>query len=170
MKYDTSDYNLLAEYYVAHFEEVRQFVGTRVDFAYETEDIVQNVFLRLLNSDKMITPVTLPCLVYTVARNLVFDYWRRHNHRQEHERRLQTSSLDPDTAESVYSVQEVNELLERGIAQLSDCQQRIYRLNIYEGKKVSDIACELSMNYKGVERNLGNARKYIRHYMRRMLA
>ena len=130
MKYNTSDYNLLAEYYEAHFDELRQFVGSRVNFAYETEDIVQNVFLRLLKSDKMITPITLPCLVYTVARNLIFDYWR----------------------------------------QLSDTQQRVYRLNIYEGKKVSDIAYELSMNYKGVERSLGNARKHIRHYMRRMLA
>ena len=117
MKYNTSDYNLLAEYYEAHFDELRQFVGSRVNFAYETEDIVQNVFLRLLKSDKMITPITLPCLVYTVARNLIFDYWRHHTRLQEHEHQLQTSS-----------------------------------------------------NYKGVERNLGNARKHIRHYMRRMLA
>lgn len=170
MKYNTSDYNLLAEYYEAHFDELRQFVGSRVNFAYETEDIVQNVFLRLLKSDKMITSITLPCLVYTVARNLIFDYWRHHTRLQEHEHQLQTSSLDPDTVESIYSAQEMNELLERGIAQLSDTQQRVYRLNIYEGKKVSDIAYELSMNYKGVERNLGNARKHIRHYMRRMLA
>lgn len=170
MKYNSSDYHLLAEYYGAHLEELRQFVGARTNFAYETEDIVQNVFLKLLESDKIITPITLPCLVHTVARNLIFDYWRHHSCRQEHEHQLLRNFLDADSAETVYSAQEVNELLERGIAQLSDPQQRVYRLNIYEGKKVSDIACELSMNYKGVERNLGNARKHIRQYMRRMLA
>ena len=39
----------------------------------------QNIFLRLLQMDKMISSVTLPCLVYTVARNLICDYWR-HRH------------------------------------------------------------------------------------------
>lgn len=170
MKFNSSDYTLLAEYYALHYEELKQFVGSRIRFAYETEDIVQNIFMRLLNSDKMITPVTLPCLVYTVARNLIYDYWRHKQRVEEWEHTLCHTPYDTDNAESLYSTREMNVLLERGIARLTESEQRIYRMNMYEGKKVGDIAIELRMNYKGVERQLGIARKEIRQYVKRMLA
>ncbi len=170
MKFNVSDYNLLAEYYSSHYEELRQFIAARTHFAYETEDIVQDIFVRLLNCDKMITPITLPCLAYTVARNLTYDYWRRKQRCEEWEHTLPASDNSADSTESVYSAKEMNVLLERGIEKLTVSEQRIYRMNIYEEKKVSDIATELNMNYKGVEHRLGNARKVVRQYVKRMLA
>lgn len=171
MKFNLPDYDLLAEYYSLHYEELRQFVGARIHFAYETEDIVQNIFVRLLNTDKMITPITLPCLVYTVARNMIYDYWRHKQRVDEWEHTLRHAPEGTDNStESVYSIQEMNAFLERGIARLTKKEQRIYRMNLYEDKKVSDIATELQMNYKGVERHLGTARKQVRKYFLRMLA
>ena len=81
MKTICTDFNMIADYYRRHYEDVRLFVAKRfMQHSEEAEDIVQNVFLRLMTADKMITPVTLPCLVYTIARNLICDYWRhRHN-------------------------------------------------------------------------------------------
>ncbi len=171
MKFNLPDYDLLAEYYSLHYEELKQFVGARIGFAYETEDIVQNIFVRLLNTDKMITPITLPCLVYTVAHNLIRDYWRHKQKIDEWEHTLQCTPNGVDNStESIYSVQEVNALLERGIARLTETEQRIYRMSIYEEKKVSEIAVELQMKYKGVERRLGTARKQVRNYIKRMRA
>ena len=134
------------------------------------KDIVQNVFLRLLRSDKMITTITLPCLVYTIARNLIFDYWRHHQSVEEYEHFfVRQSSSEMDVA-SIYSATEINEILERGIARLTDNQRVIYRMNIYEGKKVSEISETLHLSYKSVENRLGSARKEIRQYVKRMLA
>ena len=72
--------------------------------------------------------------------------------------------------ESVYSAQEMTEILERGIARLSHSHQVIYRMNVYEGMKVSEISDKLSLKYKSVENRLGAARRNIREYMSRMLA
>jgi RNA polymerase sigma-70 factor (ECF subfamily) len=77
------------------------------------------------------------------------------------------SSID---AASVYSAVEITEILERGIARLNDRQRTIYRMNIFEGKKVAEISATLNINYKSVENRLGSARSEIRQYMRRMLA
>lgn len=63
--------DLIADYYSQHYEEVKAFVSSRLQYADDSEDVVQNIFLRLLQMDKMISSVTLPCLVYTVARNLI---------------------------------------------------------------------------------------------------
>ena len=77
-----SERSLIADYYTKHFEDLKAFVYSRLPIADEAEDIAQNIFLKLLESKKMITPITLPCFVYTMARNLIADYWR---HRQQGE-------------------------------------------------------------------------------------
>ena len=67
---------IIADYYTNHYDELKKFVISRLQVVDEAEDIVQDIFVRLLQSDQMISPVTLPCLVYTMARNKIVDYWR----------------------------------------------------------------------------------------------
>jgi RNA polymerase sigma-70 factor (ECF subfamily) len=162
---------LIADYYSEHYDELKAFVAKRILYADEAEDIVQNVFMRLLTSDKMITPITMPSLVYTIARNLVFDYWRHRRSVEEYEHYMVYAGMcDSLDVQSVYSATEVNELLERGIARLNGKQRDIYRMNLSEGLQVSEISERTGISYKSVEHRLGAARKEIRHYMKRMLA
>ena len=163
---------IIAEYYSRHYEELKNFVRKRLAFDDATEDIVQHVFLRLLSFHKMITEVTLPCLVYTTARNLICDFWRHRRTIEEYEHYIisgdvrQTFGAD---AESVYSAHEITNLLEQGIARLTDKQQAVYSLNIYEGLRVSEISKRLGINYKSAENGLGIARKEVRSYIRKEL-
>lgn len=163
-------YEAVTEYYSSHYEEIKAFVLKRISCEEDAEDIVQNVFLRILSSGKMITETTLPCLVYTVTRNLLYDYWRHRRSVDEYEHYLCKSFDTYGEMESVYSAQEMTELLEKGIARLSNTHQMIYRMNVYEGMKVSEISDKLSLKYKSVENRLGAARRNIREYMSRMLA
>lgn len=169
MKVLKSKFEIIADYYIAHRDEIVGFVNKRLQYAEVAEDIVQDVFLRLLNTDKMLSTVTLPCLVYTVTRNLIYDYWRRHHSVEEYEHHLRFFSVcdDLDVA-SLYSAVEVHELLERGVARLTPNQRMVYRMNFYEGKPVSVISKTLGINYKSVEYHLGTARREIRQYIERM--
>lgn len=165
------DFTVIADFYTGHYEEIVAFVSSRILNDDEAEDIVQNVFMRLLNSDKMITAVTLPNLVYTIARNMIYDYWRHRKSVNEYEHYITyRMSQERDNGMSVYSVNEISELLERGIARLADKQQVIYRMSIYGGLKISEISETLNINYKSAENRLRLARKEIRRYMARMLA
>ena len=171
MNEKNSSYSLIAQYYQQHFEELKAFACKHLGYVDIAGDLVQTAFLRLLSSKKMISQVTLPCLVYTVMRNLIFDYWRRKHYCDEYEHYIQqrdaAKSIEP---ESVYSAVEINEMMERGMARLSEKQRAVYLLNVYDGMKVSDICQTLRLNYKCVENRLGQARKEMRTYMRRMLA
>jgi RNA polymerase sigma-70 factor (ECF subfamily) len=69
--------NLITTYYINHRDELLAFVSSRLGGSSEAEDIVQNVFLRLLISNKMMSEVTLSALVYTIAHRLIIDYYRR---------------------------------------------------------------------------------------------
>ena len=171
MKERETKFDIIAEYYQSHYAELIAFVGKRIDYTDEVEDIVQNIFVRLLLSDKMISEITLPCLVYTVARNLIYDFWRHHRliNEYEHYFKSATSGSNNDTL-SIYSANEINQILEKGIALLSDKKRNIYKICIYDGMKVSEISEALGENYKRVENYLGAARKEVRQYVDKMLA
>lgn len=158
--------NVIETYYIAHRDELLAFVSSRLGGSDEAEDIVQNVFLRLLTSDKLITEITLPALVYTMTRHLITDYFRRHTTFEQYEHYIKGVCSEAITMESVFSAKEIIERLERGLARLPQKCREIYRLHIYEGMKVSEISQQLGENYKSVEHRLGFARKSIRQYLR----
>ena len=158
--------NLIETYYRDHRDELLAFVSSRLGGAVEAEDIVQNVFLRLLTTDKMITEITLPALTYTIARNLISDYYRLRNTYEEFEHYIKRSSDDYSSMESVISAKELTELLERGLARIPENFREIYRMHIYGGMKVGEISQTLGEGYKSVEHRLGVARKALRSFLK----
>lgn len=160
------NHQLITDYYIAHRDELLAFVSSRLGGSDLAEDIVQNVFLRLLTTDKMISEVTLPCLVYTVARNLISDYYRRHATFEEYEHYIKGVCSTEISTDSIFSIREVMEGLERGLARLPENCREVYRLHVYGGMKVSEISLRLGEGYKSVEHRLGTARKAMRQYMR----
>lgn len=162
---------LLSNYYSMHRDELVSFIAVRTVDAIEAEDIVQDIFLRLLRGQHLITPQTLPSLLHTMARHAVCDYYRRRHVHEGYEHYIQTSDFScqtsDDSVESVFSAQQLMERMERSLARLPKACCEIYRLHIYDGMKVSDIAQELSLPYKQVENRLGQARKAVRQQLRK---
>lgn len=162
---------LLSNYYSQHRDELVSFIAVRIVDTNEAEDIVQDIFLHLLRGQQLITPQTLPSLLHTMARHAVCDYYRRRHVHEEYEHYIQTSDFScqtsDDSVESVFSAQQLMERMERSLARLPKACCEIYRLHIYDGMKVSDIAQELSLPYKQVENRLGQARKAVRQQLRK---
>ena len=161
---------LLSNYYLMHRDELVSFIAVRTLDAIEAEDMVQDIFLRLLRGQHLITPQTLPSLLHTMARHAVSDYYRRRHVYEAYEHYIQTSDFrlqtSDDDTESIFSAQQLMERMERSLARLPKACCEIYRLHIYDGMKVSDIAQELSLPYKQVENRLGQARKAVRQQLR----
>ena len=153
---------LITDYYMTHHDELLAFVSSRLGSSVEAEDIVQDVFLRLLT----ITAATLPALVYTMIRNRIADYYRRHTTFEQYEHFIKGVCSEETTTESVFSAKEIMERLERGLVRLPENCRDIYRLHIYGGMKVSEISLQLGEGYKSVEHRLGFARKTMRQYLR----
>ncbi len=53
MEQKESKSNLIADYYSQHYDELMTYVSSHLQHADESEDIVQNIFVRLLQMDKM---------------------------------------------------------------------------------------------------------------------
>ena len=158
---------LITNYYIAHRDELLAYAVSRLGDCCLAEDIVQNVFLRLLTSDKVISEVTLPALVFAMTRNQVYDYFRHHTAVEQYEHYIKGVCSELTTDESILLAREVMEQLERGLARLPENCREIYRLHIYDGMKVGEISRELGEGYKSVEHRLGAARKAIRQYLQK---
>lgn len=159
----------IINYYTLHRGEIIDFIAVRISDADEAQDMVQDIFLRLLRGHRLITPQTLPCLIYTMARHAVVDYHRRRHAYEAYEHNIKRMDSTQEI-ESVISAQQLMERLERSLARLPKACAKIYRLHIYDGLKVSDIAKELSLPYKQVENRLGQARKYVRQRLHGKIA
>jgi len=161
-----NNYLTLTNYYVTHRDELLAYVSSRLGNSVEAEDLVQNVFLRLLTSDRMITDITLPALVYTIARNLIADFYRRRTHFEDYEHYLKNTDSIDESTESILSIRDITEQLERGLARVPENCREIYRLHVYGGMKVAEISQRLGEGYKSVEHRLGTARKAVRQQLR----
>lgn len=159
------NHTLISNYYALHRDEIVHFIAVRITDADEAEDRVQDIFLRLLCGHQLITPQTLPSLVYTMARHSVADCFRRRRVFEEYEHYIKKGDSVEDM-ESVISASQLMERMERSLARLPEACGRIYRLHIYDGLKVSDIARELSLPYKQVENRLGQARRHVRQQLK----
>ena len=158
----TNQQLIISNYYAQHRGEIIDFITVRIADADEAADMVQDLFLRLLRGHQLITPITLPSLVYTMARHGIADYYRRRRLREEYEHYLVKNTDSIGEMESVISARQLMERMERTLVRLPEACGRIYRLYIYDGLKVSDIAKQLCLPYKQVENRLGQARKAVR--------
>ena len=91
---------LITNYYIAHRDELLAYAVSRLGDSCLAEDIVQNVFLRLLTSDKVISAVTLPALVFAMTRNQVYDYFRHHTAVEQYEHYIKGVCSELTTDES----------------------------------------------------------------------
>ena len=160
---------LLADYYSQHRDEIVGFVAVRVGDADVAQDVVQDVFFRLLCSDRLISPTTLPALVFTMVRNAVTDWFRRRRIREEYEHYIIGTGDDSDSMDSVISVRELMERMERTLARLASECREVYHLHIYGGMQVRQIAEETHQPYRAVEYRLGQARKEVRRQLRQCM-
>lgn len=165
-------YNIVECYYRQHRSELVAFAAGTCGLPSESEDMVQDLFFRLLDSERPLSETTLPSLVYTTLRNMSIDRWRHRSTERLYERQVKAvGQYDKvDDRLTVYSPWEVSELFERGMARLTESQRTAYTLNVVDGLRVSEISERLGEKYKSVENRLGAARRVVRRYMSSMLA
>ena len=161
-------HTLITEYYTRHRDEIVGFIAMRIADAAEAEDLTQDIFLRLLSGQRLITGVTLPALVYVMASHAVTNYYRHRRVCETYEHYLKNTDSTEETV-SVINARQLMERMEHSLARLPEPCQQVYRLHIYGGMKVSEIANELALPYKQVENRLGQARRTVRQQLRAVI-
>jgi RNA polymerase sigma factor (sigma-70 family) len=156
----------LEHYYTLHRAGLLAYASARLGDRDEAEDLVQDTFLRLLVTDKMITPQTLPALTFTILRNLVNDHYRRRAFRFEYEHYLCSGGAAVFSMESSIFASDIVRHMEHCLLRIPESCRNVYRMHVLDGMKVSDISLVTGEKYKTIENRLGQARRTMRGYLK----
>lgn len=157
---------LIAEAYVETRERIISYIASRINDHAEAEDLTQDVFVRLLEYGATVSPATVTGLIYTVARNITFDYLRHKRRRTEAEAYITDCRQEPSYSdESKIIARDIEELEMRFVSMLPNKRQTVYRLSRFSGMSVSDIAGYNDLSVRTVENHLRLARIEIRGRM-----
>jgi len=142
--------------YMEFYEPILRFIAFRVPSGDDAEDLAQTVFMRFYKNlsnwhDQGYSPLAY---VFTVARSVVADYYRKNKHKKVDNSEdilplIMDSSARPD--EIAQSNQGVEQIL-HSIQQLPQNYQEVITLRLIKGLDYSDIASVLSKSEVNVRK------------------
>ena len=161
---------LITEYYEEYRSSVFFYISRRIENRDDAEDLIQDAFLRLLECRMMLCRDTLKCFLFTIVRNLLNDYLRRYYKRQELDRYLyDTLPLSTGEPEERIMADDLRRMEIRRVSALPEQRRKGYEMSRFDGKSVGEIADELSLSYRTVERHLLIGRKEVRGFIRQCI-
>lgn len=170
---DTSTHitvQFLTEVYVTYRPLVLRYITGKLNGCPEAEDLVQDAFLRLLEYRSMLRPETVRSFLYTIVRNLVTDYLRRHYMKQEvmacMQERLSVSVVD---TESQIIVKDICRQELFVLQQLPFKTRAVYYKSRFDEKSALEIAIDLDIPKRTVEGYLLKGRKVVREYIKQCI-
>lgn len=80
---DMSSVQLISDSYKNYHRSVYLYILYKIRKDEDAKDLSQDVFLRLMDYKQMLRPETIKHFIFSICRNLVIDYLRRHYKMQE---------------------------------------------------------------------------------------
>lgn len=161
---------LVAETYVHDKDLILYYVFRRINNYDDALDITQDVFLRMMEYGKTLCEETVRSFMFTVARNLIIDYLRHFQKKQEVDIYMLENTSEYDDSADVKIIHDDLENLERmKVLSLPEQRKVIYMKNRYEEKTSKEISKELCLSKRTVEGHLLLARKQVREYIKQCI-
>lgn len=130
------------------------------------EEIVQEVFLKLwLNADDLDPDLSLRSYLFTISRNLSFDFLRKASNNRKLREEIFYITESMEVPEELLN-QEYDLLKNRAIAELPPKRRLIFEMSRNEGKSYKDISSELGISVSTVKTQMSEALQFLRQYLR----
>ncbi len=169
---DMSGYETLFNKY---YPSCHAFIRSMTKDAAVAEDIAQNVFMKVwINREKLDENKSMRNYLFVLARNEIYNYFRTKTRTFTS---LQDAILYPDAKggggsamprneiEEQLDLDQTTERLEAIIGGMPPQRQRIFRLSRFEHLSSRDIAEQLGLSVRTVEKHLELAIKELRKYL-----
>ncbi|HEX7139763.1 MAG TPA: sigma-70 family RNA polymerase sigma factor [Vicinamibacterales bacterium] len=122
---------------------LRDFIRRRVPAAADVDDVLQDVFSRLVEANRLLMPIEhVTGWLFTVARNRITDLFRTRRDDEEDfelEELLASDETEPD---SLFAQRVLVDELEAAIAELPAEQRAVFVAHELEGRSFKSIAEE----------------------------
>lgn len=154
---------VIANFYTVHHAELVNFATSRLGNREESEDLVQDVFIKMMTLEGMINEVTIKSFAFTITANKIKDHLRRRifRHKMEENAKYEMQ-LQHSHVERQAEYHDTLRLVEDSIAKLSPICAKVYRMSLFDDMTTCDIAVEQNVPKRTIESQLFTSRKQVR--------
>ncbi len=163
---DARQDDLITSVYNESRAEVLGYIAKRINSRQDAEDMVQDLYLKLLGYNTLLKEETLLNLIYKIARNLIIDYYRHNKfYIAAHNSFVQSLPIASNITEDIVAANEIERIEQQGISGMSMQRRLVYELRQKDGQSVGEIADQLSLSKRTVENHILSARKEMIAYV-----
>ena len=161
---------MIADFYTRHHAELVNFAISRLGNREESEDLVQDVFIKMMSFEGMINEETIKSFAFTIAANKIKDHLRRRifRHKMEENAKYEME-LQHSHVERVVEYHDTLRMVNDSMARLSPACAKVYRMSLFEDMTAGDIAQETNVSKRTVESQLFTSRKQVRAMLNRAM-
>ena len=154
---------IIANFYTVYQTELVNFAISRLGNREEREDLVQDVFIKMMSFEGMINKETIKSFAFTIAANKIKDHLRRRifRHKMEENAKYEME-LQHSHVERVAEYHDTLRMVNDSMARLSPACAKVYRMSLFEDMATGDIAQEMNVSKRTVESQLFISRKQVR--------
>lgn len=157
---------ILHRLFCQHYSEMIHLAGTFLYSEEEAEDAVQDVFMRLLESDILPADGKEKSYLMVAVRNNCINRIKQKS-LKEQIRHLYSLEAETDLIDAEERVEMLEVICDYADSHLVEPHRSIFRLRFQEGLKLKEIAQQLDMNLKTVFKYLSQSieevQKHYRH-------
>jgi len=141
-----------------------RYFAKRIRESYDVDDLVQEVFIRLVRQAAIESVQRIDSYVFQTAANVIRDRARRQaaRHHREHdelsESDLPTNDLSPERV--LLGAEELERVIV-ALQELPESTRQVFALRRYEGMRHEEIAKHLGMSVSGVRFHMEKAKAHL---------
>jgi RNA polymerase sigma-70 factor (family 1) len=161
------DRESFARLYSQYLDQVCKYVFLFTRSREISEEIVQDVFVRLWECREVMSTVnSFPSYLFRAARNKSVDYIRRRQAEQRGLAGYRTERTDlPETPDEAFDYKACQHLMAEAIKKLPQRRRLIFLMKIERGLSHDDIARELKISKSAVKNQLYDASDFVRSHL-----
>lgn len=144
----------------AYCDELRHYVYYRSGDIEVAEDIVQDAFLKVWELRATIKAETARALLYTIASNLYANRFKRQKLRFKFEQSV-VEDRTFESPEFELEVKEFDQKLQNVLARMNEKSRLVFLMNRIDQMTYNEIAKNLDISVKAVEKRMKKALEYI---------
>ncbi len=162
--------NIIATAYVETYEDLKRFLLTYTHNQMDAEDMLQNVFLKLMTMDVLVES-TLRHLIFHIARQMIINDARHKQfvRRSNWKYREVLTAYDNDSPAILLQAKELAESELHILSIMSDKRARVYRMYRHDDLSAREIALQLQLSQRTVETHIYMSTKEMRAKLREII-
>jgi len=142
-------------------KDVNNFLRYKYGDNLNPKDKVQEAFIKLWDNCKNVAPEKAKSFLFTTANNMMLNEVKHQKVVLRHQQ-VKPKHYTNENPEFLMEESEYMKKYQRALGNLTEAQREAFLMNRIEGKKHKEIAAELGISRKGVEKRIYGALEKLR--------